>query len=105
MQRRSRGALRDICEIPSENKATLNCRETWFALYASHMLLQGDGYRIRDDHERWAHFKLHVELVPQHSPPAREDYVLPCDRWKVQSGKACGPDLCPPKADVCIDIS
>ena len=75
------------------------------ALYASRMRLQGHKHRIRDDPEWWAHFKLFLELLPQHAPPAREAYVQPRHLWEVQSGKARGPDLRLSEADVCIDIS
>ena len=83
----------------------MNPRETLSALYASRMRLQGHSYRIRDDPERWAHFKLYLELLPQHAPPARESYVHPRHLWEVQSGKARGPDLRLPEADVRINIS
>ena len=43
--------------------------------------------------------------MPQHAPPARGDYVQPRHLWEVQSGKARGPDLCLPEADVCIEIT
>ena len=69
------------------------------------MRLQGHSYRIRDDPVRWAHFKLYPELLPQHAPPARTDYVQPRHLWEAQSGKARGPDLRLPEADACIDIS
>ena len=35
----------------------------------------------------------------------RTNYVQPRHLWEVQSGKARGPDLRLPEADVCIDIS
>ena len=47
----------------------------------------------------------YLELLPQHAPPARIDYVQPRHLWEVQSGKARGPDLRLPEADICIDIS
>ena len=103
MPRRSRAPPRDISKIPLDNKALLNPRETLSALYASRMRLQGHSYRIRDDPVRWAHFKRYLELLPQHAPPARVDYVQPRHLREVQSGKARG--LCLPEADVCIDIS
>ena len=105
VQRRSRGPPRDISEIPLDGNVALNPNETLSTLYASRMRLQGHSYHIRDNPVRWAHFKQYLELVPQHAPPARTDYVHPCHLWEVQSGKARGPDLRLPEADVCIDIS
>ena len=105
VQRRSRGPPQDISEIPMDSKALLNPRETLSALYASRMRLQGHSHRIRDDPIRWAHFKQYLALLPQHAPPARTDYVQPRHLWEVQSGKAWGPDLHLPEADVCIGIS
>ena len=105
LQRRSRAPPRDISEIPLDSKGLLNPRETLSALYLSCMRLQGHSYRIRDDPERWAHFQRYLERLPRHAPPTRDAYVQPRHLWEVQSGKARGPDLRLPKADVCIDIS
>ena len=55
--------------------------------------------------DRWAHFQRYLGLLPQHAPPARGDYAQPRHLWEVQSGKARGPDLRLPEADICIDIS
>ena len=77
VQRRSRGLPRDISEIPLDGKALLIPKETLPALYASRMRLQGHNYRIRDDPVQWAHFKQYLELLPQHAPLARTDYVQP----------------------------
>ena len=105
VQRRSRGPRRDVSEIPLDSKALLNPRETLSALYLSRLRLQGHSYRIRDDPDRWAHFQRYLGLLPQHAPPARGDYVQPRHLWEVQLGKARGPDLRLPEADVCIDIA
>ena len=105
VQRRSRAPPRDVSEIPLDSKALLNPRETLSALYLSRLRLQGHSYRIRDDPDRWAHFQRYLGLLPQHAPPARGDYVQPRHLWEVQSGKARGPDLRLPEADVCIHIS
>ena len=105
VQRRSRGPPRDISEIPLDSKALLNPRETLSALYLSRMRLQGHSYRIRDDPDRWAHFQRYLELLPRQALPARGEYVRPRHLWEVQSGKASGPDLRLPEADVCIDIT
>ena len=105
VQRRSRGPSRDISEIPLDSKALLNPRETPSALYLSRLRLQGHIYRIRDDPDRWAHFQKYLGLLPQHAVPARGDYVQPHHLWEVQSGKARGPDLRLPEADVCMDIA
>ena len=75
------------------------------SLYASRMRPQGHNYWIRDDPERWAHFKRYLDLLPKHAPLARIDYVQPSYLWEVQTGKARGPDLRRPEADVNIDIS
>ena len=53
----------------------------------------------------WAHFRRYLHLLAQHAPPAKTDYVQPRHLWEVQSGKARGPDLRLPEADVFIDIS
>ena len=105
VQRRSRGPPRDVSENPLDSKALLNARETLSALYLSRLRLQGHSYRIRDDPDRWAHFQRYLGLLPQHTPPARGDYVQPRHLWEVQSGKARDPDLRLPEADVCIDIA
>ena len=105
VQRRSRSAPRDISEIPLDSKALPNPRETLSALYLSRLRLQGHSYRIRDDPDRWAHFQKYLGLLPQHAPRARGDYVQPRHLWEVQSGKARGPDLRLPEADVCIDLA
>ena len=105
VQRRSWGPLRDILEIPLDSKALLNPRETLSALYLSRQRLQGHSHRIRDDPDRWAHFQKYLGLLPQHAPPARGDYLQPRHLWEVQSGKARGPDLRLPEADVCINIT
>ena len=105
VQRRSRGPPRDVTEIPLANKVLLDPRETLSALYASRMQLQGHRYRIRDDPVRWAHFQWYLCLLPQHDPLARGAYIRPRHLWDVQSGKARGPDLRLPTADVCIDIT
>ena len=105
VQRRSRGPPRDVSEIALDSKALLNPKETLSALYLSRLRLQGHSYRIGDDPDRWAHFQGYLGLLPQHAPPARGDYVQPRHLWEVQSGKARGPDLRLPEADVCIDIS
>ena len=105
IQRRSRGPPRDIAEIPLDCKALLNPRETLLALYVSRMRLQGHKYRIRDDPIHWAHFRRYLHLLPHHAPPASTNYVQPRHLWEVQSGKAQGPDLRLPEADVGIDIS
>ena len=42
----------------------------------------------------------YLEVLPQHAPPARLDHLQPRHLWEVQSGKACGPDLRLPEADV-----
>ena len=105
VQRRSRGPPRDVSEIPLDSKALLNPRETLSALYLSRLRLQGHSYRIREDPDRWAHFQMYLGLLPQHAPPARGDYVQPHHLWEVQSGKARGPDLRLPEADIGIDIS
>ena len=47
----------------------------------------------------------YLGLLSQHAPPARPDYVQPRHLWEVQSGKARGPHLHLPEADVCMDIS
>ena len=105
VQRRSRGPPRDISEIPLDSKALLNPMETLSALYLSRLRLQGHSHRIRDDPDRWAHFQKYLGLLLQHAPPARGDYVQPHHLWEVQSGKARGPDLRLPEADVCIHIT
>ena len=105
VQRRSQGPPRDITEIRLDSKALLNPKETLSALYVSQMWLQGHKYCIRDDPIRWAHFRRYLQLLPQHAPPARTNYVQPRHLWEVQSGKARGLDLRLPEADVCIDIS
>ena len=105
VQRRNHGPPRDVSEIPLDSKALLNPRETLSALYLSRQRLQGHSYRIRDDPDRWAHFQRYLGLLPQHAPPARGDYVQPRHLWEVQSGKARGPDLRLPEADVCIDMA
>ena len=105
VQRRSRGPPRDVSEIPLDSKALLDPRETLSALYLSRQRLQGHRYRIRDDPDRWAHFQRYLGLLPRHAPLARGDYVQPRHLWEVQSGKARGPDLRLPEADVCIDIT
>ena len=91
--------------IPLENKALLDPREILFALYASWMRLQGHRYRMRDDPVRWAHFQRYLHLLPQHAPLAGNDYIQPHHLWEVQSGKARGPNLRLPEADVCNDIT
>ena len=105
MQRRSRGTPRDISEIPLDSKALPNPSETLCACYLSRMRLQRRSYRIRDDPELWARFKRHLELLPQHTPPARAAYVEPRHLWEVQGGEICGLDLLFSEADVCMDIS
>ena len=105
VQRRSRGPPCDIAEIPLDSKALLDPRETLSALYVSRMRLQGHKYHMRDDPIRWAHFWRFLRLLHQHAPPARTDYVQPRHLWEVPLGKARGPDLRLPEADVCIDIS
>ena len=105
MQRRSWGPPRDVAEIPLDNKAPLDPTETRSTLYASWMRIQGHKYRIRDDPVRRAHFQRYLHLLPQHVPPARNDYVQPRHLREVQSGKAWGLDLHLPEADVCIDIT
>ena len=75
MQRRSRDPPRDISAILVDSKALLNPRETLCALYLSRLRLQGHGYRIRDDPDRWAHFHKYLGLLPQHALPARGYYV------------------------------
>ena len=67
--------------------------------------LRLQGHRIQDDPDRWAHLQKYLRLLPQHAPPARGDYVQPRPLWEVQSGKARGPDIRLPDADVCIDIA
>ena len=94
----------EISEIPLDSKALLNPKETLSALYLTRMRLQGHSYRIRDDPERWAHFKQYLELLPRHAPPAQDNYVQPRHLWEVQSGKARRPDLHLPEADVCIVV-
>ena len=105
VQRRSRGPPRDVSEIPHDSKALLNPRETLSALYLSRQRLQGHSYRIRDNPDRWAHFQRPLGLLPQHAPSARGHYVQPRQLWEMQSGKARGPHLRLPEADVCIDIT
>ena len=105
VQRRSRGPPRNISEIPLDSKALLNPTETMSALSLSRLRLQGHSYRIQDNPDRWAYFQKYLGLLPQHAPPARGDYVQPRHLWEVQSGKARGPDLHLPEADVCIDIA
>ena len=105
IQRRSRGPPRDVSEIPLDSKALLDPRETLSALYLSRKRLQGHGYRIRDDPDRWAYFQRYLRLLPRHAQLARGDYVESRHLWEVQSGKARGPNLRLPEADVCIDIT
>ena len=105
MQQRSRGPPQDISEIPLDNKALLNPRETLSALYASRMRLQGRTYRIPDQPVPWAHIGQYFELLPKHAPWTTTDYVEPRHLWEVQSGKAWRPDLHLPEADVCKEIS
>ena len=61
--------------ISLESKALLDPSKTLCTLYLSRMRLQGYSYRTWDDPIRWAQFKQHLELVPQHALPARGDYV------------------------------
>ena len=89
---------------PMDSNPLLNPRETLSALYASRMRLEGHTYRIRDDPEQRTHLQRYLELLP-HAPSTRMDYVEPRHLWEVQSGKAHGPDLRLPEADVYIDIT
>ena len=105
VQRRSRGPPHPISEVPLHSKAPLIPRETLSALYLIRLRLQAHSYRIQDNPDRWAHFQKCLGLLPQHAPPARGDYVQPRHLWEVQCGRARGPDLRLPKADVCIGKS
>ena len=105
MQRRRQCTPRDISEIPLDSKALLNPRETLSALYLSRKRLEVHRYCIQEDPNQWVHLQRYLELLPQHAPPTRGKYVQPRHLWKVQSGKACGPDIRLPEADVCIDIT
>ena len=65
----------------------------------------GHKYGIRDDPVRWAHFQRYLHLLPQHAPPAKNDYIQPRHLWEVESGKAQGPNLRLPEVDVRINIT
>ena len=83
---------RDVAEIPLESKVLINPMETLSALYVSRMLLHGHRYRIGDDRIRWAHFQHYLQLLPQHTPPTRTNFVKPRHLWEVWLGKARRPD-------------
>ena len=94
-----------INEVPVANMLLLNPREILASLRQSRECLQGHSYRIQDDPMRWRVFQTCLHLLPKAPPRALGEYVQPRHLYQVQAGKACGPDLALPEADVCIDIT